>query len=161
LKNISSISLGVTGSRDKFSDLSAAFVSSNTLFAVINKLERLRSELREPNSPRAIEVAIELKMAHVREHDTVSQGAMRRFRQGVIEDCRKLAHEAVTNSYVLAFSHGPGPDEAGARSILDAGTGELSCSTIDVRLLLATPSVTYLRGRWLTPERIRNARLIG
>lgn len=147
---------GKAGALD-FVILNPEFVSSNELLAVINKHERRRAVLRNAGSTRAIDVGIEFKMAHVREALSVTRSAVTDLVKGFLEDCRKLAHERPVNAYALVFSHGPGPDAEQARRMLGAGASELAGCGTDARLLVATPTATYLTGAWTTPSAFPSA----
>lgn len=146
---------GVTGSID-FVVLNADFVAANDLLTVINKDETRRAKCRGASTP--FDCAIEFKMAHVRDRVTVSRGALNAFVGGVLEDCRKLAHEGPTKAYVVAFSHAPGPSASDAARVLKLGLSEfVRVSKRDsIALLLATPTTTYVCGDWLSEAAFPN-----
>lgn len=144
---------GVAGSLD-IAILNAEFVRSCELLVVINKDERRRASIRgrAASLPGAIDAAIEFKMAHVRDAPTVRQSAINELSHGVFEDCRKLGHENPAHAYMLAFSHEDGPSTDAAQRILNGGNDEFArIWSGPIRLLLATPITTYLKGPWVTP----------
>lgn len=100
---------GVAGSVD-FAVLDRGFVEANSMIVVRNKNEGYRDLLRSAAafSP-AIVAGIEFKMAIARADAGVGCAAISQLRDGMLEDCRKLAHERVPFAYVVAFSHGPEP----------------------------------------------------
>lgn len=155
---------GDVGSLD-FVILNSQFVQNSTLLVVINKDEARRPTLRKLAGEGAhpISAAIEFKMAHVRKKMQVSKGEIGALGRGMVEDCRKLAHEAPTLAYMLAFCHHDGPDETTANKMLIEGAREFSRIATDqrsLRLLLATPATTYLYGPWLSTGAFQTPSLV-
>jgi hypothetical protein len=148
----------VTGSLD-FAILNAEFVRTTNLLTVINKHEPHRVPRRGMAS-NALDHAIEFKMAHIRETKIVSQRALKDLRTGVMEDCRKLAHEEPRQAYMLAFSHPNGPAPEDAAFMLRQGLAEFARigQRGSLAILLATPTDTYVSGNWMNASGFPNAR---
>lgn len=149
---------GVAGSLD-FAILNAEFVRANDLLTVINKHEPRRASRRNM-APNALDHAIEFKMAHIREAEIVSQRALKDLHTGVMEDCRKLAHEEPRQAFMLAFSHPNGPEPNDATFTLRQGLAEFArlWQHGSLAILLATPTDTYVSGNWRDASGFPNAR---
>jgi hypothetical protein len=156
---------GVTACFD-FALLSQGFVQQHELLTVINKHEARRLGLRqnpwwtEQGPSAVIDVGIEFKMAHRRHQMDIAQGQVNALRAGMLLDARKLATERVGRAYLLAFSHGPLPNNDVAAQILQAVVAEHvlrnDVQAVQLRALLATPLQTFLAGGWANPQGFPN-----
>jgi len=100
---------GTPGSLD-FALLDRGFVTTHDMVTVRNKREQQRALLRQhPHLSPAIVVGIEFKMEIARSAAGVGLGRITPLKEGMLEDCRKLAHERIPHAFVVAFSHGPEP----------------------------------------------------
>jgi len=134
-----------------FALLDENLVSNHDHLTVVNKDEVRRTDLRRRIRDAKLEAGIEFKMAHVSSTNVVQQGQLNVLKEEMLKDCRKLAHEQATVSYLLGFSHGPPPDANYAETLASDCIVHFREYNPDgdLRVLFTTPSYCRKWGRWL------------
>lgn len=144
---------GDVGALD-FALLERAFAETTELQTVINKDETRRALLREAvdagHQPPILAAGIEFKMAHVSKQTSgePTSADLRQLEDGLLADCRKLAHERPGVAYAIAFSHTA--TIPNARSMLENARGQFTGyhASGDLRLALVAREAAYADGAW-------------